>query len=731
MNQDRAKRKLTAIFSADVVGYSRLMEKDEAWTIQSLEENKRLISGLINEYKGRVVDASGDNLLAEFSSVIDAVECAVKIQQELKIKNANLIEDRQMEVRIGINLGDVVEEDSRIYGNGVNIAARLEGLAKPGGICISRTAYDQVKTKLDLGYEYLGEHSVKNISEAVPVYRVLTGSETAGKVIGEKRFMGRISRRMAIATFIILIIIAAALLFWNIYSQQARKIEPASIEPEQKPAVFDVEAGPKTIAVLPFVNLSSDPEQVYFVDGLSEEILNSLSQIPDLTVIARTSSFSFKGTNKTIQEIASVLGVENILEGSVRKAGSALRITAQLYRASDGLHLWSETYDRELKDIFAVQADIATAVADELKVTLGIDRSYQQLGISDNLEAYELFLVAEGIVQMPTSQNPTSSTFSLALEKIDKAIALDPEFALAWALKGIIHTYNLISAPSSIRITAEKEEALNAALKAIELEPNLALGNVSLGYIALTKGDWIEAELAFRKALELTNDQLLGYGYFVSLFYLTTGNFKKANELIGDMLRNDPKNALIRTHYMLNLAYLGELQRASKEYERGKLLFGSDWNWADIFRLLLILGTDYAQANDVQYQFANAILNTTEEPLDSPEEVIKELRKLYKNSDNLNTTTLPYISALAASLGDHELAMDVMEKGVGIQASSAVWFWLPVMKEVRQLPRFKEFVREIGLVDYWKKFGWPDPCRPVGDDDFECDWFEPGTGSKL
>jgi adenylate cyclase len=450
MNQDRAKRKLTAIFSADVVGYSRLMEKDEAWTIQSLEENKRLISGLINEYKGRVVDASGDNLLAEFSSVIDAVECAVKIQQELKIKNANLIEDRQMEVRIGINLGDVVEEDSRIYGNGVNIAARLEGLAKPGGICISRTAYDQVKTKLDLGYEYLGEHSVKNISEAVPVYRVLTGSETAGKVIGEKRFMGRISRRMAIATFIILIIIAAALLFWNIYSQQARKIEPASIEPEQKPAVFDVEAGPKTIAVLPFVNLSSDPEQVYFVDGLSEEILNSLSQIPDLTVIARTSSFSFKGTNKTIQEIASVLGVENILEGSVRKAGSALRITAQLYRASDGLHLWSETYDRELKDIFAVQADIATAVADELKVTLGIDRSYQQLGISDNLEAYELFLVAEGIVQMPTSQNPTSSTFSLALEKIDKAIALDPEFALAWALKGIIHTYNLISAPSSM-----------------------------------------------------------------------------------------------------------------------------------------------------------------------------------------------------------------------------------------------------------------------------------------
>jgi adenylate cyclase len=721
MNQEHIKRKLSIILSTDVVGYSRLMEENEASTVRGLEENKRLIGKLIEEYEGRVVDSTGDNLLAEFSSVVKAVDCAAKIQKELKIKNAELVKNHRMEFRIGINLGDVIEEDGRIYGNGVNIAARLEGLAHPGGICISRTVYDQVKTKLDLGYEYLGEHSEKNISEPIRVYRVLMDSETAGKVIGEKRFLGRISHRAAMAVIIILFVAAAGSIGWIIYSHQSRKIKPASIEPEQAPVVSDVEEGSITIAVLPFVNLSSDPEQGYFVDGLSEEILNSLSQIPDLTVIAKTSSFSFKGTNKTIQEIASVLGANIILEGSVRKAGNALRITAQLVRTADGSHLWSETYDRELKDIFAVQEDIATAVADELKVTLGIDRSYQQLGNTDNLEAYELFLVAQGIVQRPTSQNPTSSTFSLALEKIDKAIALDPEFALAWALKGIIHTYNLITAPSSSRVTAEKDEALNAALKAIELEPNLALGNVSLGYITLTKGDWIEAELAFRKALELTNDQLLGYGYFVDLFYLTTGNFKKANELIEDMLRNDPKNATIRTQYMLNLAYLGEVQRALKEYERGKLLFGSDWNWADIFGLLLILGTDHARAHDVQYQFANAILNTTEEQLDSPEEVIKELRKLYENNDNLNTTTLPYISALAASFGDHELAMDVMEKGVGIQASSAVWFWLPVMKEVRQLPRFKEFVREIGLVDYWTKFGWPDPCRPVGDGDFECD----------
>ena len=203
MIQDRTNRKLAAIFSTDVVGYSRMMEADEAWTIKSLEENKSLFSGLISDYEGRVVDAPGDNILAEFTSVINAVECAVKIQQELKAKNDNLIEKRRMHFRIGVNSGDVVEEDGRIYGNGVNIAARLEGLAEPGGICISRTAYDQIHTKLDLGYEYLGEHNVKNITVPVRVYRVLIDSKSAGKVIGEKKYSGKVFSRKAFSAVII------------------------------------------------------------------------------------------------------------------------------------------------------------------------------------------------------------------------------------------------------------------------------------------------------------------------------------------------------------------------------------------------------------------------------------------------------------------------------------------------------------------------------------------------
>jgi adenylate cyclase len=210
MGEERVKRKLSGILNADALGYSRLMEEDEASPILILGDSKELMAGLIEQFRGRVVDAPGDNLLAEFDSVVDAAECAVKIQHELKTKNAQLPDNRKMPFRIGVNLGDVVEEAGRIYGDGVNIAARLEALAKPGGICISRTAYDHVKNKLDLGYEYLGEQSVKNIAEPVRVYRILMEPEAAGKVIGEKRFLGRISRKAAIAAIIVLLIVAGA-----------------------------------------------------------------------------------------------------------------------------------------------------------------------------------------------------------------------------------------------------------------------------------------------------------------------------------------------------------------------------------------------------------------------------------------------------------------------------------------------------------------------------------------
>jgi adenylate cyclase len=369
VNTEDFKRKLTAILSADVEGYSRLMGEDEDRTVRTLTAYRGLMSGLIQRYRGRVVDSPGDNLLAEFGSVMDAVRCAVEIQEELRIRNAELPEGHKMQFRIGINLGDVIEDGGRIYGDGINVAARVEGLADSGGICISGGVYDAIKNKLSMSYDFLGEHTVKNIKEPVRVYRIRMEPEAAVAIEKEKKARLMTWQRAAMSFVAIFILVAVA--FWYFSSRQA-------------PVVSNLEEAPKTIAVLPFVSMSSDPEQKYFTDGLSEELGNTLAQIPNLGVTAMTSSFSFKGTNKKVQEIADELGVNHILEGSVRKAGNVLRITAQLIRASDGLHLWSKTYNREINDIldtFTIQEDIAKEVADQLKITLALGTDSARPGL--------------------------------------------------------------------------------------------------------------------------------------------------------------------------------------------------------------------------------------------------------------------------------------------------------------------------------------------------------------
>jgi adenylate cyclase len=323
--------------------------------------------------------------------------------------------------RIGVNLGDIVEEDDRIYGDGVNIAARLEGLAAGGGICISRAAYDQVKKKLELGYEYLGEHSVKNISEPVHVYRVLMEPEAVGKVIGEKR---KEKRRMTLAVVIFLLIGVGGLAGWYLYIEQTKRIEPASVEE----MAFPLPEKP-SIAVLPFDNMSGDPEQDYIADGFTENIITGLSQIPEIFVIARSSVFTYKGKPVKIKQVSEELGVKYVLEGSIQKSGDRLRVNAQLIDAIKGHHLWAERYDRELKDLFKLQDEITIKILSTLHVKLvtgGDDITWWR---TDSFEAWGHNVKGWNYFDQYTKQDNLK-----AREHHEQAIKLDPDYGAAWEL---------------------------------------------------------------------------------------------------------------------------------------------------------------------------------------------------------------------------------------------------------------------------------------------------------
>jgi TolB-like protein/class 3 adenylate cyclase len=479
--EDRAKRKLTAILSADVKGYSRLMQEDELLTIRTLEDYRELMAEIIRKYRGRVVDSPGDNLLAEFASVVDAVESAVEIQKNLEAKNAELPENRRMEFRIGINLGDVVEEGERIYGDGVNIAARIEGLADGGGICISRTAFGQVKNKLNLGYEYLGEHSVKNIAEPVRVYRVLMGPEVAGKVIGEKK--PKQWRWAAIGGVVVLIIVAVALAIWNFYFRPA--FEPASVEKMAYPLPEE-----PSIAVLPFTNMSGDPKQEYLSDGITEQIIATLSKVPKMFVIARNSTFVYKGKPVKVGQVGEELGVKYVLEGSVQKSGDRVRITAQLIDTTKGHHLWAEHYDRNLSDIFALQDEIAKKVITALQVELteGEKARLWAKG-TENKEAWLKFLKG---FEHYRQRNPDD--LILARQFFEEAIALSLDelhpgvhTLLAWVYLN----------------KGQYENGIAACERAVALYPNHNISLFFLG-VALSVSDRPhEAIPYFERALRL------------------------------------------------------------------------------------------------------------------------------------------------------------------------------------------------------------------------------------
>jgi TolB-like protein/Flp pilus assembly protein TadD len=488
------KRKLAAILSADVKGYSRLMGEDEKGTVRTLNAYKEVMTGLIQHHRGRVVDAPGDNVLAEFGSVVDAVECAVEIQKELKARNAELPENRKMEFRIGVNLRDVIEDGEQILGDGVNIAARLESLSEAGGICISGTAFDHVENKLGLGYEYLGEQTLKNIAKPVRVYRVMLEP-------------GAMAQRGLEVT------------------SKERMVLPLPDKP--------------SIAVLPFANMSGDPEQEYFSDGITEDIITALSRFRWFFVIARNSTFTYKGKTVDVKTVAQDLGVRYVLEGSVRKVGSRVRITAQLIDAPTSHHVWAERYDRDLKDIFAVQDEITenivTSIGPEF---LSAEMRRAQRRDVRSLDAWDCIMRAAFHHSRYRKEDVAE-----AQRLLQKAIELDPFNAEGFCLLAFTHLMQeqfgwSESADQSI------QEATKAAENAIAIDDRDAWAHTALGLVDLISRRYDDAIRRLKRAVQLNPSLANAYGALGQALALA-GEYAPAVEQINKAIRLSPRDPFL------------------------------------------------------------------------------------------------------------------------------------------------------------------------------------------
>src|SRR6266480_655784 len=468
------ERRLTAILAADVVGYSRLMGTNEAGTLAALKALQTdFIDGKIAEHHGRIVKQTGDGMLVEFPSVVNAVACATEVQRGMRDRNADVPGDRRIQFRIGVNLGDVIVEGEDIFGDGVNVAARLESIAKPGGIMISGSVRDHVGDRLDLAFEDMGEQNLKNIERPIRVYSVALNKPAA---------------------------------------RDTKDAVPAQREQLERPS----------IAVLPFNNMSGDPEQEYFSDGITEDIITDLSKVSGLFVVARNTAFIYKGKPIKVQQVGHELGVTFILEGSVRKAGSRVRVTGQLISSKDGGHVWADRYDRDLTDIFAIQDDITHAIVEQLKVKL-LPQEKKSIGQTptDSVEAYTYYLRGRQFLH-----RHSKSYYQLARRMFAKAVELDPLYARAYA--GIADCDSFLFLHYNVNVAIDSILATSA--KALALEEELAEAHASRG-LALSLGQrYDEAMAEFERAIALDPTSFEAH-YFYARACFAQGKLERAAAL--------------------------------------------------------------------------------------------------------------------------------------------------------------------------------------------------------
>ena len=546
MTEGRVNRRLAAILAADVVGYSRLMGADEAGTLAALKRHREAIfDPAVAAHNGRIVKLIGDGVIAEFGSVVDAVNCALSVQRSGVTAADQSAAEPIILLRIGINLGDVIIEDDDIYGDGVNIAARLEPLAEPGGVCVSSIVNESVGNRIDVRFQDGGDISVKNIDRPIRVWK------------------------------------------WHPGATIPAAVRSNAATPQPTPVA--------SIAVLPFTNMSGDPEQEYFSDGISEDIITDLSKIAGLTVIARNSSFAFKGRSVDVRTVGRDLGVRSVLEGSIRRAGNRVRITAQLIDAATGAHVWADRYDRELTDIFEVQDEVTRRIVDALKVTLNpAENTRMDERGTPNIEAYDYFLRGRELL-LGSAKN--RDTFEQSKKSLMRAIDLDPSYAQAYAGLAFAYIFDhqnrwsddpdgslplakryaeqaiqknpkepLARVVAAIVASSRRDldRATSEAQIALSLNPNYAMAYNVIGAIHTFSGQPLEAIPMIERAMRLDPTQSEQYLHFLGMAYLLAGKYETAISHFTERIRLVPGTDFSRAPLASALGHLGEIDEARR-----------------------------------------------------------------------------------------------------------------------------------------------------------------------
>jgi TolB-like protein/class 3 adenylate cyclase/Tfp pilus assembly protein PilF len=531
-------RRLAAILAADVAGYSRLMGADEEGTHERLKAHLReLVDPKIAEHRGRTVKNTGDGFLAEFTSVVDAVRCAVDVQRGMADREAEAPEERLIRFRIGINLGDVIVEEHDIFGDGVNVAARLEGLAEPGGICVSRMVRDNVRDKLDLVFEDMGEQSVKNIARPVRVY-TLRPEAVADLLAASLPAIGRRRRRaiagMVAAVTAALVIAGSAWWLWPLTKPSPPTVAATTTiaQPFQAPRL--------SIVVLPFANLSNDPDQQYFADGITEDVTTDLSRLPDMFVISRNSAFTYRNKPVETRQIGRELGVRYVLEGSVQRSGNQVRVNAQLIDAETGAHLWAERFDRDIGDLFALQNEITARIARALQVQLPLAEARRP---TDNPDARDYILRGRAVLTRPISKENSNEAAAL----FEKALALDTRSADAatW-----------LAATLAFRVTDDFSDepykdlhrAEGLVAQALAMSPDSALAHYVKGQVLFAQSRCGEAIPEYERAITLDRSRTAAYGRLGWCKFLT-GSVDAAIPYFEEAMRLSPHEPIVAPWY--------------------------------------------------------------------------------------------------------------------------------------------------------------------------------------